>query len=62
MSAVRVVLLMTEPLTAQPAIRPASQHLEEKERGWRWVTSQLQHLLHEARAEADRLLGPDRGH
>lgn len=34
---------------------------EQKIRGWEWVTDQLRAMVDEARAERDRLLGPDRG-
>jgi len=35
--------------------------LDAKVRGWQWVTDEFRALRARARAEADRLLGPDRG-
>lgn len=35
--------------------------LNKRIRGWEWVTQQLAELLESRRAEAERLLGPQRG-
>lgn len=36
-------------------------YIHGKIRGWDWVASELRRVRNEARAEANRLLGPDRG-
>lgn len=35
--------------------------LDHKIEGWRWVLSEFARVREEARLEAERLLGPDRG-
>lgn len=35
--------------------------LDQKVRGWEWVASEVRRVREACRAEADRLLGPERG-
>ena len=37
------------------------QQLDEKIEGWGWVVREFERVREECRAEAERLLGPDRG-
>lgn len=36
-------------------------HIDQQVAGWAWVVTELKALAVAARAEADRLLGPERG-